>query len=267
MPHLAAREEFSWLAGDTANFTFPEGHFDYVLHFATASAAEVGAGGTAAILQTLRGTERVLQFARSNGIKRLLFASSGAVYGPQPAELSHIPEDYLGGPDPTDPTSAYGEMKRISELMCASANVDCIIVRGFSFVGPYLPLTDKFAVGSFIGDALINGQIRIHGDGSPVRSYLYAADLAIWLITLLVKARPSRPYNIGSADAIRLSSLANCIAQSIGGISIDIAHDPATDGPQRYVPSVTRAHNELGLQIGIPLAAAISRTIQWAMRS
>ena len=267
VPQLAARGEFSWLVGDTADFAFPTESFDYACHFATASAAEVGAGGTATIMHTLCGTERVLQFARTNGIKRLLFASSGAVYGPQPVELDHIPEDYRGGPDPTDPASAYGEMKRVSELMCVAANVDCIVARGFSFVGPYLPLTDKFAVGSLIRDALADGQIRIHGDGSPLRSYLYAADLAIWLITLLVKAQPLKPYNVGSDDAIRLSSLANRIAETIGGVGVHIAHGPAAEPRQRYVPSVSRAHNELGLEIRVPLAAALSRTIQWAMQS
>ncbi len=131
------------------------GHFDYIFHFATASAAEVGAGDTAPMTATLLGTERVLQFARASGAHRMLFASSGAVYGRQPPELSHIPEDYRGGPDLADPASAYGEMKRLCEVMCISATgVDCVIARGFSFIGPYLPLTDKFAAGSFIRDAL-----------------------------------------------------------------------------------------------------------------
>ena len=97
---------------------------------------------------------------------------SGAVYGSQPAHQSHIPEDFAGAPDLRQPTSAYGELKRMSELMCAmTPEVDCVIARGFGFIGPYLPLSDKFAVGIFIRDAIAGGPIRIQGDGTPQRSF------------------------------------------------------------------------------------------------
>ncbi len=265
-PHLAARREFSWLTGDTADFRFPATHFEYVLHFATASAAEVVAGGTATILQTLHGTERVLQFARSNGARRLLFASSGAVYGRQPAELSHIPEDHRGGPDLADAGSTYGELKRISEIMCSSSGIDCVITRGFAFVGPYLPLTEKFAMGSFIRDALSRGPIRIHGDGRSVRSYLYAADLVIWLLTLLLKGKPNRPYNIGSDQAISLAGLAQHVAATTDASAVQIALAPTPGPAERYVPEIQRARIELGLDVLIPLSLALRRTVDWAQR-
>ncbi len=265
VPHLANRPEFSWLTGDAADFAFPEGRFDYAFHFATASAAEVGAGGAATIIHTLRGTERVLQFARSSGVKRLLFASSGAVYGRQPAHLSHIPEDYPGGPDPTKPASAYGEMKRLCELMCVSSGVDCVIARGFSFVGPYLPLTDKFAVGSFIRDGLSGGPIRVRSDGTAVRSYLYAADLAAWLVTLLVLGRSGNACNVGSEIAVSMNDLAQSIAHHCGkGCSVAVA--PFTDASPLdvYVPSTAKARQALGVQAPVPLEQALLKTLSWA---
>lgn len=265
VPHLAARPEFDFLVGNAANFTFPATHFDYVFHLATASAAEVGAGDTAPLLASLAGTERVLKLARASGAHRLLFASSGAVYGRQPAELSHIPEDYMGGPDLTQPTSAYGEMKRLSEVMCASTSeVDCIITRGFAFVGPYLPLTDKFAVGSFIRDALAGGPIQIRGDGTQVRSYLYAADLAVWLLTLLIKGEPGQPYNVGSEQAIDLTGLATEIAAITGGIEVKIAHSPAASQSGRYVPAIQKVCDTLGIAAYLSLATSLRRTIEWA---
>jgi dTDP-glucose 4,6-dehydratase len=146
---LAARPEFEWLAGSAESFPFPTAQYDYVIHLATASAAEVGAGDTALTLATLLGTQRILQFAQACSARRLLLASSGAVYGRQPGELSHVPETYVGAPNPQRPSSAYGEIKRLSELMCAlTPQVESIIARGFSFFGPGLPLTDKFAIGS-----------------------------------------------------------------------------------------------------------------------
>lgn len=266
VPHLASRPEFSLLTGDTTNFDFPDGRFDYVVHLATASAAEVGAGGTASIQRTLGGTERVLRFAADSRAKRLLFASSGAVYGRQPENLRHIPENYASAPDATDPSSGYGEMKRLSELMCASADgIECVIARGFSFVGPYLPLTDKFAVGSFIRDALAGGPIRINGDGTPLRSYLYAADLAIWLLTLLVRGRASTPYNVGSDHAVTLGDLAATILHGSGNPGpIEIGLPQMNRGATRYVPSIERARSELGLTPRISLDSALERTIEWA---
>lgn len=253
------------MVGDAASFTFPTAHFDYVLHFATASAAEVSAGGTAAIMHTLAGTQRVLEFARSSGARRLLFASSGAVYGRQPPELERIPEDFRGGPDLADPASAYGEMKRLAELMCTTTKgVECVVARGFSFVGPYLPLTDKFAVGSFIRDALAGGPIRIHGDGKPLRSYMYATDLAIWLLTLLVRGRTSEPYNVGSDLAINLEELARNISSILGGIEIQIEHTQPLCKAERYIPDTDKARTEFGLHICPPLSAALVRTITHA---
>lgn len=263
VPHLAARPEFCCLGGDIADFAFPAGQFDYLFHFATASAAEVGAGGTATIMHTLRGTERVLHFARDKGVNRMLFASSGAVYGPQPAELSHIPETYQGAPNSADPACSYAEMKRISETMCVSSGVNCVTARGFAFVGPYLPLTDKFAVGSFVRDALAGGPIRIHGDGTAVRSYLYAADLAVWLVTLLVRGKPSQAYNVGSDEAISLADLARAVAATASGAEVEFGQVP-TLSTRKYVPSIDRARGELGLEANIRVATALRRTIDWS---
>lgn len=264
MPRLALRPEFEWLQGEMENFAFPDGSFDYVIHLATPSAAEVGAGDTALALAALQGMHRVLQFARHCGVRRLLLASSGAVYGRQPEALGHIPEDYNGAPDPCQPMSAYGEIKRMSELMCAlTPEVECVVARGFSFVGPYLPLSDKFAIGSFIRDAVGGGPIRIRGDGTPLRSYLYASDMAIWLITLLVKGKPNRPYNVGSDEAINLGGLARTIAAA-SDVTVEIARLRATDTAERYVPSIDRVRNELGLSVTLTLASALHRTIEWA---
>lgn len=267
-PRLAMRSEFEWLTGNAESFAFPADRYDYVIHLATASAAEVGAGDTALTLATLLGTQRILQFARTCRAKRLLLASSGAVYGRQPPELSHIPESYCGAPNPLHPTSAYGEIKRMSELMCAlTPELECIIARGFSFFGPYLPLTDKFAIGSFIRDAVAGGPIRIHGDGTPVRSYLYAADLVIWLLTLLLKGRPSEPYNVGSDEAISLAGLAQAVAAAAGGATVEVSQLPSTGKAERYVPTIDKARRELGLDINVPLATALHRAIEWARQT
>ena len=103
------------------------------------------------------------------------------------------------------------------------------------------------------------------GDGTARRSYLYAADLAIWLWTILVSGRPGRPYNVGSEDDLSIADLATRVARVVRpGIPIEIteAPDPGRP-PARYVPSPARAQRELGVAPTIELDEGLRRTAEW----
>jgi dTDP-glucose 4,6-dehydratase len=211
----------------------------------------------------------VLDFAATHGTRRFLFTSSGAVYGKQPSEMTHIPEDYPGAPSTTDTNSAYGQAKRVSEFTCAMYarlyGFDATIARLFAFVGPLLPLDANYAVGNFIRDALGGGPIQIAGDGTPYRSYLYAADLAVWLWTILLRGKSAYPYNVGSPDHLTIADLAGVVVGVAGpGVEIRIARQPLPGAPRlRYVPLTQLAHEELGLRPVISAEEGIRRTIAW----
>jgi nucleoside-diphosphate-sugar epimerase len=269
-PHLAADPALDFLAGDVRSFSFPEGDFDYVIHAATEASGRQAAEKPLDMLATIvDGTARVLNFAQTHATGKLLLTSSGAVYGKQPAGLTHVPEDYLGGPDPLDPASVYAEGKRISELMCALQSrhspIEIKIARCFAFVGPHLPLDTHFAIGNFIGDVLAGRPIRINGDGTPMRSYLYASDLAIWLWTMLFQSPDLIPVNVGSEADLSILELARAVVQSLNAaVDIHVAKEviPGT-GIARYVPSVERARRLLGLKETVDLQEAIRRTAAW----
>jgi nucleoside-diphosphate-sugar epimerase len=265
-PHLVSHQHVTLQDGDVRTFAFPAGEFSHVIHAATSSSLPVE---PLVMFETIvGGTRRVLEFARESGATRFLLTSSGAVYGRQPPELTHLPEDYGGAPDPVNARHVYGEGKRAAEMLCglyASPSLHPTIARGFAFVGPHLPLDVHFAAGNFIRDALAGRAITIGGDGTPFRSYLYAADLAIWLWTILLKGQPLRPYNVGSEAAISIADLARAVASTISPQPEVRIAGTAIPGipPERYVPSTMRVRHELGLTMTVGLDEALRRTVDW----
>jgi dTDP-glucose 4,6-dehydratase len=269
-PHLAADPAVRLHDGDVRSFEFPTGPFSHVIHAATESSAALNAEEPLVMFDTIvGGTRHVLDFAVNCKAQRLLFTSSGAVYGRQPSELTHVTEDYPGAPDTMSPGSAYGEGKRAAELLCrlyaAKHGFGVKIARCFAFVGPYLPLKTHYAIGNFILDGLKGGPIHVEGDGTPCRSYLYAADLAIWLWTILFRGETCRPYNVGSEETLTIKSLAAQVAASFQPKpAVLIAKTATPDQPaERYVPLTRRAASELALLQHIDFHAAVTRTIAW----
>jgi len=269
-PHLASNPAIKFHIGDVRDFEFPEGHFPFVIHAATEASAKLNEENPLLMWDTItEGTRHTLEFARHAGTKKFLLTSSGAVYGKQPPEMTHIPEGYTGAPDPTDPNSAYGEGKRAAEMLCTMYakmyGIQTKIARCFAFVGPHLPLDVHFAIGNFIRDGLQGGPIQVNGDGTPYRSYLYAADLAIWLWTILFQGVPCRPYNVGSEVDLSISALAKIVVETFPmAQEVRIAKKAISEKPsERYVPSTSRAKLELGLSQQIKLHEAIDKTACW----
>lgn len=266
-PGIAEHAAVTLLAGDVGSFDFPTAGCTHVLHMATESGP--GTSPSTSFRTAIAGTERVLAFAAHGGARKLLLSSSGAVYGLQPPDLDRIPEDYLGAPRPEDASAGYGHGKRAAEYLCAVAaaetGLEAKIARCFAFVGPHLPLDANFAIGNFIRHALDRDRITVAGDGTPRRSYLYAADLAIWLWTILVKGDSGRPYNVGSEEDVSIADLARMVGRVVRpGIPIEIAGSaPAGSRPARYVPSTARATRELGVKQWIALDDAVRRTADW----
>jgi dTDP-glucose 4,6-dehydratase len=266
-PHLASHPALRLQKGDVRSFPFPEGQFSHVIHAGTSSGVPEPAD---VLLDTIvQGTGRTLKLAQRSGAKKFLLVSSGAVYGEQPSNVTHVTEDFSGGPDPVGVRSAYGEGKRVAELLCSLAAegsaIEAKIARCFAFVGPHLPLDAHFAVGNFIRDGLAGGPIRVDGDGTPYRSYLYAADLAVWLWTILLRGPSGRAYNVGSEQETSIRDLAATVARLIGpDIEVRVAKKANSSvSAERYVPSTRRARSELGLEVRIGLDEAIRRTVAW----
>jgi dTDP-glucose 4,6-dehydratase len=259
-PTLGADASFTLRQGTIAAPAH-DGIYDAVIHAATPTAADVSRRTDAELRREIAdGANALLRsvIAPSGGVP-VLFVSSGAVYGVQPPELAAIAETFVARSGVPEQPNGYRDGKRDAEALLVDAQRagECRLrlARLFAFLGPGLPLDEHFA----------GGPIRMSGDGTPYRSYLYPTDLVVWLLAILVRGADGRAYNVGSEDAVSIRTLAERVADSFdGGLTISTAKLPVSGATApRYVPDISRITSELGVRRAIDLGDAIERTITY----
>jgi nucleoside-diphosphate-sugar epimerase len=257
-----------FVKGDILNYDFNlDEKFQFIIHAATAASEALNKSNPLLMMDTITiGTRRVLDFAITQPIEGFLFVSSGAIYGKQPWNVTHIREEDSYKVDINNQNSAYAEGKRIAELYCSSYfetyKLPIKIARCFAFVGPYLPLDTHFAIGNFINNVLKNEDIVIKSDGSTVRSYMYASDLMVWLWKILFKGEINQPYNVGSDEGVSIQQLAEKISSiSSAKVAVKILGSPVEkEHIDIYCPSITKA-NKLNAKVKIQLTESILKTL------
>jgi dTDP-glucose 4,6-dehydratase len=267
-PHLAENPAVRIIESDVRKLR-RHTPYTHIVHAAADASAQLNENAPYTVFQTIvHGMENILDIAQAKKVAKVLFLSSGAVYGQQPPECTHVPEEATFGPDPQNPRNTYAEAKRAAEMLGsiyrAQYALDVVSARIFSLLGPLLPLDIHFAAGNFIRDALRGDVLRVHGDGRPVRSYLYPGDLVHALLLLLTRPTRHTAYNLGSEHALSIAELAQRIADLIGNGRITIAQksDPGWNAG-RYVPDTRRIREEFGFTPRISLEKAILRTALW----
>jgi nucleoside-diphosphate-sugar epimerase len=259
-PEAARRSHWNFVAGDVADFAPPAARFDYVIHAAAdTTAVATPAQETERTRAIVGGTKQVLDLARKSVVRRVLFISSGAVYGALAGKREGAGEEDFAHAQSVMP---YGEAKRVAEAACAQSGLDCVVARAFAFLGPHLPLDAHFAAGNFLRDARRGGPIEVRGDGTALRSYLYPSDLVAWLIGLLARGARGATYNVGSDEVVSTAELARMIAGEVTPHTEVVVQAREPQGPQNiYLPNIARARAELGLEVRVPLREAIQRTL------
>jgi dTDP-glucose 4,6-dehydratase len=236
---------------------------DFIMHAASTTDArryaEDPKGERANILAGVENYARIAE--RAHRDSRIVYVSSGAVYGQQPADLAGLPEDFTSGDtaDLVDHKRDYAEAKRLSEERIAAlgtAGIHTSVARCFAFVGYYLPQDQHFAIGNFLADGLAGRPVRVNARKAVYRSYMHADDLVRWLMTLAEAAAPACPiYNVGSDEALTMGELAGIVAARFKvPAEVPSVTDPVVD---RYVPSIARARAELGLALNFDTRSAV----------
>jgi len=259
-----------FVKGDILNYDFNLNEkFHFIIHAATAASEALNKSNPLLMMDTITlGTRKILDFAITQPLEGLLFVSSGAIYGKQPWSLSHINEHDSFNININNSNSAYAEGKRIAELYCSTYfekyNLQIKIARCFAFVGPYLPLDSHFAIGNFINNVLKREDIIIKGDGSTIRSYMYASDLMIWLWRILINGGTNTPYNVGSDESISIKELAERINEiSDSKVSVKILGSPVQkEKIDIYCPNISKAQT-INAHIKIQLSESIKKTIKF----
>ena len=242
-PQFATVKNFSFLQGDIRDFRIPDSiPIEQIVHAAT-PVDDTDDSELRSII--VDGTAHVLDIAKSKQVKRILYVSSGAVYGIQPEDVARIPETQM-----CHPQTVYGKSKLEAEKKCLASGIETVIIRCFAFLGKYLPKDKRYAIGNFIDDCIHERPVIIQGDGTAMRSYLYADDLVEWLMTALENGISGRVYNVGSETAYSIREIAEHVKSALGtGNSIQVLGKPQQQGKvSRYIPDASRIKSELNVK-------------------
>lgn len=258
----------TWRQGDAADPWRGEGPYTLLVHAATDTASEAHRDELLAFERMVTISRQAMEFAAARGVRRVLLCGSGAQYGTiHESQAAGAGEAGGVGCDSTRASSAYGEAKRVGELLAAlyakRHGFEVINTRCFAFVGPGLALNGHFAIGNFLRDAIAGEPIRLNSSGSAVRSYLYGADLAVWILLLLLEGTPGVAINVGSDQPVRIIELAHRVRRLVNP-AIEVIPGPPRPDQERqyYVPSIARAR-AMGLEPWTDLDRAILRTASW----
>lgn len=236
-------ERVNAIAADVSEATaLPE--CDYIIHAASnAHPKAFSADPVGTMLANILGVRNLLEHLRAQGHGRLLFVSTGEIYGDNPAIRDGFSETDFGKIDSMNPRACYPESKRAAETLCASYlsqyRVDSVIARLCYVYGPTITNENSRADAQFLRNALSKTDIIMKSAGAQVRSYCYVADAARALIAILSGGESGSAYNVANRAAVRsIREYAETLAKVAG---VQVKFETPEDAEKRGYSTVSRA--------------------------
>jgi nucleoside-diphosphate-sugar epimerase len=248
----------TWVDGDVRDFRDPR-RADLILHAALSSRATPPGGDDALVDTATRGMDSVAAHATASGTCRTVVLSSGSVYGTAHATLTESsPFAELAAED------AYARAKRDVELRArdsASPEREFVIARLFSCIGHGYRAHSHLAHVSMIEDARAGRPVVLRSDGSAIRSYLFGADLAVWLLAIL-SSSGSDTVNVGSDEALSMLDFARVVSRAAGrgDAGVDVRATDAVVRPH-FVPDIAHARSRYGVAPWTSVATAVGQML------
>ncbi len=269
-PHLSKRSDVHLKSQDVRSpFEFAR-NTNFVVHAAGIPNNRVHSSDPLRVYQTtVSGINNALEAASQlDNLTRFVNVSSCLVSGPpnRPGPLAET--DYFPMPCGQLHT-IYAEAKRAAENLAAiyrsQFRMPISAIRPFTFAGPYQELDRPWALNNFLRDVLTGSDIRIHGDGSARRSYLYGSDAAWWTLAALVNGKDGATYNVGSPTAVTHIELVKLLGEHVNAKARVVLNTvPSKQGTQDDLyPDTTAAQKGLGVAQTCSLAKAVGKTWRW----
>jgi len=259
------------------------GHFDYIIHGASiASPTYYRRDPIGTMDANVNGLRTLLEYARKEQeagrlIRGFLFFSSSEIYGDPSPDNIPTPETYRGLVSCTGPRACYDEAKRYGETLCVNFaqqyKLPIKSARPFNNYGPGLKISDGRVIPDFAKDILAGRDIVMLSDGTPKRTFCYAADAVSGYYKVLVKGHSGEAYNIGvETPEIQIAELAERLvgfARDIVGYRGKVVKKPSQDGdylvdnPSRRCPIILKAREHLGYNPAVTLDEGLRRSMIW----
>jgi nucleoside-diphosphate-sugar epimerase len=269
-PHLASRSDIQIKAVDVrSTFELPR-DVTLVLFAAGVADPRIHASEPFQVHETaLFGISNALiATSRLELLHRFVNISSGLVVG-ETAHRNPLKEVEIGPLDFTRVHNAYAESRRFTESLVSAYTsqyrIPVSTARAFTFVGPFQALDAPWALNNFMRDALSGQDIRLHGDGSTRRSYLYGSDAAAWLLRMLIEGVDNAVYNLGGAIPVSHAKLAELVAErTIPRPRLVIKSQLSASGRGHdFFPDLQFVQTKLDLRQAFETEQSIDRTLQW----
>lgn len=204
--------------------------FHYIIHCASGAApVEFGQRPVEVMKANIIGVDNLLSYGNEHSMNRMLYVSSGEIYGE--GDGREFSEDYSGYVDPLKTRSCYPSSKRAAETLCASYcaeyGVDVVIARPCHVYGPHFTENDNRVYAQFIRNVLRGENIMMKSTGEQYRSWCYVVDTVSALLQILLKGQRGEAYNIADPNSIiTIKELAHMVAEYCGQeVIIDVPDD------------------------------------------
>jgi len=214
----------------------------------------------------IRGTKLMLNAAVKAGVKRVVFASSAAVYGNALPPLKEEKD--------MNPVSPYGDSKRMGELLmreyAEKEGLQTVSLRYFNVYGPRQdPKSDYSGVISkFMGRMSAGGRPVIFGNGMQTRDFIFVRDVVrANLLASSTKKAGGEAYNIATGTAISINELVKALNGALG-TALEPVFEPERQGDIKYSwAEVSLAKKRLGFEAETDLEAGLKKTAEWFLSS
>lgn len=265
-PEFKKIKSVFFIEGNILNFKNKNHDIDYIIH--AGSDLKVEKKDQGKYLKELSiGSKKIFEINNKKSKAKTLFLSTGSVYKDN-STFRKISETKSFLPSKFLIDNIYSLGKSLAEifakLFIKYQNKNIVIVRGFSFIGPYQQFERGFAITDFIKTSLRNKDIYINDGDKVFRSYLYIADLIVWLLYILVKGKTGEVFNVGSDKEINLTKLSKKIVKRNNSKSKVFVNNTSKNKKINfYVPDVNKAKKKFKLKVWNNLNHSIDKTTTW----